>query len=71
MSVIHKECALADGYATALMVMGPEDALRWCEEHDVNAFLIVREAEGHFRNLASPAFEQFLAAANPASQERR
>jgi thiamine biosynthesis lipoprotein len=70
-SVIHTECALADGYATALMVMGPEDALRWCEEHDVIAFLIVREAEGHFRSLASPAFERFLAAANPASQERR
>jgi len=77
-SVIHKECAVADGYATALMVMGPEDALRWCEEHDVIAFLIVREPDGRFRDLASPAFERFLAAAGdapnaagPAAQERR
>ncbi len=77
-SVIHQECAVADGYATALMVMGPEDALRWCEEHDVLAFLIVRESDGRFRDVASPAFERFIAAAGdvtsaaaPASRERR
>ncbi len=77
-SVIHKECAVADGYATALMVMGPEEALRWCEQHDVLAFLIIREAGGQFRDAATPAFERLMAesgasvrGASRALRERR
>jgi thiamine biosynthesis lipoprotein len=59
-SVIHKECAMADGYATALMVMGPEAALKWAEENDILAFFIVRETEGRFRDLATSAFDAYL-----------
>ncbi|HOD49705.1 MAG TPA: FAD:protein FMN transferase [Candidatus Hydrogenedentes bacterium] len=62
-SVIHKECAVADGYATALMVMGPEEALHWANENDMAAFFIVRTADGHFRDIATKAFEQFMAQA--------
>lgn len=61
-SVIDKKCAIADGYATALMVMGPEEAVRWSEENGVIAFFIVREPNGEFRDIATKDFQKSLEA---------
>ena len=44
-SVIHESCAVADAYATALMVLGPEDGLRWADQHDIAALLLVYRAD--------------------------
>ena len=40
-SVFHTSCALADAYATALMVLGPEEGLRWADQNDIAALLLV------------------------------
>ena len=40
-TVIARDCATADAYATAFMVMGKEKALRFCAEHpEIQAYLI-------------------------------
>ena len=36
----------ADGYATALMVMGDEEGRRFAEEHGLAALFLVREEGG-------------------------
>jgi thiamine biosynthesis lipoprotein len=56
-SVLAESCTLADGLATALMVMGPEAGLALVERLPaVEALLIVRQADGHLREYASKGF---------------
>jgi len=45
-SVFHPSCAVADAYATALMVLGPEGGLRWADERNVVALLLVYGESG-------------------------
>ncbi len=66
-SVFHESCAIADAYATALMVMGPEDGLRWADRNDIAALLLVyrgTELQEHpstsFRNLVGNTGQQVL-----------
>ena len=40
-SVLHTSCALADAYATVLMVLGPEDGLEWADENGIGALLLI------------------------------
>ena len=47
----------ADAYATALMVMGEDEALRFATEHDLAVLLLVRDDDGGFTERASPSFE--------------
>ena len=56
-SVIHDSCMTADAYATALMVMGEDEAFRFSSEHDLAVLLLIREDDGGFIERASPAFE--------------
>ncbi|MGI0152712.1 FAD:protein FMN transferase [Pseudidiomarina sp. WS423] len=48
----------ADAYATALTVMGPEQALAFAEQKGLAVLLISREAEG-FKEESSTAFKQY------------
>lgn len=59
-SVIHTECALADGYATALMVLGPENGYSLADQLELAAFFIVRDKPGGFSHKATPAFDQLM-----------
>ncbi len=54
-SVVHETCALADAYATALMVLGPEDGLHWANQNDIAALLLVYR-EDSLVALPSTAF---------------
>ena len=45
-SVFHTSCAVADAYATALMVLGPDDGLQWADEKGVAALLLVYWDDG-------------------------
>lgn len=56
-SVIARDCSTADGTATVLMVMGPEEGLRWAEERDVAALFIVHE-DGEFAERTTPEFRR-------------
>jgi len=57
-SVVHETCAIADAYATALMVLGPDDGLRWANENNIATLLLVyrgtelqEQPSTAFRNL--------------------
>jgi thiamine biosynthesis lipoprotein len=45
-TVLHPQCALADAYATALNVMGPEQGLALAEELQLPVLMLVRDGEG-------------------------
>ncbi|MBL8615634.1 MAG: FAD:protein FMN transferase [Deltaproteobacteria bacterium] len=62
-SVLHPRAALADGWATALNVLGPNDGLRLAEELGLAAFFIVRNPDGSFTPAATRAW---VAAQGPA-----
>ncbi|MCY3590259.1 MAG: FAD:protein FMN transferase [Acidobacteria bacterium] len=55
-SVFHTNCAVADAYATALMVLGPEDGLRWADENDIAALLLIYHQDS-LEELPSAAFQ--------------
>ncbi len=58
-SVIATRCAVADAWATALNVLGPEAGLALARERDLAALMIVRTESGAFEERATPAFEAF------------
>ncbi len=64
-SVIHKECAVADGYATAMMVLGAEEGYEVAVREGLAVLFIIRADDGTFTERATPAFEQQFGAASP------
>lgn len=67
-SVIGPDCASADAYATALMILGVDEGLRFAETHELAAFFIVREASGRFIEHRSPAFIEYMSCAADAGE---
>ncbi len=63
-SVLHRTAALADGWATALTVLGPDEGLALALELELAALFLVRTASGQFEERSTPAF----AALRPAAQ---
>jgi thiamine biosynthesis lipoprotein len=60
-SVIDDRCARADAWATALMILGPEEGYALAEEQDLPAFFLVHDGEAGFQELATPAFDRLTA----------
>jgi thiamine biosynthesis lipoprotein len=58
-TVIHERCALADAYATAIMVLGPDEGYRFATEKDLPASFMIRDSDG-FSRKATPAFKRHL-----------
>ena len=58
-TVLHQSCMVADGYATALTVMGLPQALAYANKHKLAAMFISRENEV-FTVQYTAGFEQFL-----------
>ena len=54
-TVLHEQCMMADAWATALSVLGPEAALQVASDNDLSVYLMVRDGEAYERVL-SPAF---------------
>jgi thiamine biosynthesis lipoprotein len=61
-SVVHDSCMLADAYATAFMVMGPELAMDFAKQHDIAIYMLIKGEQG-FVPLCSPGFEKFIPSA--------
>ncbi len=55
-SVVHPVCALADAWATALFVLGPERGRAVALAQDLPAYFISRAADGVFVESLTPAF---------------
>ncbi len=58
-SVLSKTCMIADGYATALDVLGPEKGLLYADTLELPIFMIVHEA-GAFKEVKNKLFEKYL-----------
>lgn len=58
-TVIHPSCMEADGYATLITVLGPEEGLAFAREHDLAVLLISRDGED-FREDMTEAFRTYL-----------
>lgn len=53
-SVMHPSCAMADGFATALMVMGPAKARQWSQKHsETGVYLIYLDHSGKAKTWAN------------------
>lgn len=52
-TVLHRECMLADAWATALAVLGPEEGLALADREGLAMHMVVRD-DGGFRELLSP-----------------
>lgn len=59
-TVVHPFTAMADGYATAFMVMGPEAALAFATAQKIPVFLIVHGEDG-FEERLNSEFRSYLA----------
>ncbi len=59
-TVVAESCMVADGWATALTVLGREAALAVAAEAGLAVYLLAREGEG-FEEYSSPAFAPYLA----------
>lgn len=58
-SVVAESCRKADAWATALMVLGPEEGLKTAEAENLAALFLVREGE-LFVERSSSAFARFF-----------
>ena len=52
---------MADAYATALMVLGPDEAMDLAERLELRVELLVRAESGTFEARESPAFTAYMA----------
>ena len=59
-TVVARNCMLADALATALTVLGPEEGLRFAVARDVAALMLVRDSEGGFEEQLTPAFDRLI-----------
>lgn len=58
-TVVAGNCMAADAWATALTVLGPEDAMRVASAHGLAVYFIRRQGDG-FAASHTPAFAQYL-----------
>ena len=57
-TVIADQCAIADAYATAFMVMGIDEAKRVLEKHtELMAYLVCSAADGTYTVWTSPSMD--------------
>ena len=55
-SVVAADCTLADAWSTALFVAGPQRGLAMAQQLGLAAYFVLRQGEGRFTTLATPAF---------------
>ncbi|WP_087688357.1 FAD:protein FMN transferase [Pandoraea sp. PE-S2R-1] len=54
-SVVHRECMLADAWSTALTVLGPQAGMQLATARDIAARFVMRVPDG-FRETVTPAY---------------
>ncbi len=66
-SVIHDTAAQADGWATALNVLGPDIGLAVATDYGIAALLLVRADDGSFEERLTPAYAALRSAQTGAT----
>ena len=59
-TVIAEDCATADAYATAFMVMGVEDAVSYCSHNNIEAYFIYSDNDGRMKTEITEGFRKYL-----------
>lgn len=59
-SVSHSSAMMADGYATAINVLGPNKGYQMAVQLGLAAHLIIRDPDGSFLARSTPRFEQLF-----------
>lgn len=62
-TVITNDCAMADGYATAFMVMGTEKSIAFVKEHpelDLEIYLLYSDSDGNIKRSMSDGFSKYI-----------
>ena len=60
-TVVAPDCATADAWATALMVLGPEEGLPLAEEAGLEVCFQLRTEDGSYREVATEGYEPLVA----------
>ncbi len=68
-SVVHQRCVAADGWATALMVLGETDGYQLAVEQGLAALFLVRNGDGGLSEKATPAFSSLFGPAGAGKKE--
>nr|HQU72787.1 FAD:protein FMN transferase [Calditrichia bacterium] len=50
-TVLHPSCMMADGFATAINVLGPEQGMALAERENLPIMMIIREGEGFVEKM--------------------
>jgi thiamine biosynthesis lipoprotein len=58
-TVLAEDCAKADALATAMMVLGPDQAETYAEQQGVEALLIIKSDDGFIEKM-TPGFSNYL-----------
>ena len=66
MSVLHRSATLADGWATALNVLGPDAGLALATAQGIPALFLVRSGDG-FTERSTPSFDALRPAPGAAT----
>lgn len=70
-TVIAKDCMSADAYATAFMVMGLDEAVRFVDARpDLDAYFIHTDNEGKIAVYQTRGMEQYLSELNAPKQDK-
>lgn len=60
-TVVAADCATADAYATAFMVMGLEAAKRICASHpEIETFFIYSDSKGRMQTYSTPGMKKYI-----------
>lgn len=59
-TVFHKDCTLADAYATALMEMGEDKALEFANQNNLSVILFIRDKNDNIKTLISNKAEKLI-----------
>ncbi|MDH5629692.1 MAG: FAD:protein FMN transferase [Gammaproteobacteria bacterium] len=62
-TVLHPETMFADAYATAMMVMGPEESLKLADELQLPIFMLLKTEKG-FEEVYNDRFKSYLMKSN-------
>lgn len=60
-TVVAEDCATADAWATALLVLGPEEGLPLASEAGLEVCFQLRNPDGSYREVATEGFEALVA----------
>lgn len=58
-SVVHRSCMIADAFATAFMVLGPQKGMRIAEKENL-AVLFIERKDGILTEISSSSFKQLI-----------